>query len=91
MYTILSKQRNEGLYLLDWLSWHLAVGVNHFHITSNDCADFSDEMLNTLSSETGLVSPYHLDRNELQSRSIGEWSLDTMKDIIKKQIDKLIN
>ncbi len=85
MYTILSKQRNEGLYLLDWISWHSAVGVNHFHITSNDCTDFSDAMLNILSSETGLVSPHHLNRNNLQSRSIGEWSLDKMNAIIKTQ------
>ncbi|MDA9816134.1 glycosyltransferase family 2 protein [Alphaproteobacteria bacterium] len=82
---VLSKQRNEGFYLLDWISWHLAVGVNHFHITSNGCSDFSEEILNTLSNETGLVSPHHLDRNALQSRSIGEWSLDTMNDIIKTQ------
>ena len=80
---VLSKQRNEGLYLLDWISWHLAVGANHFYITSNDCTDFSDEMLNTLSNETGLVSPHHLDKNKMQSRSIGEWSLDTMNAIIK--------
>ncbi len=78
------------VYIFDWISWHLAVGVNHFHITDNDCTDFSDEMLDTLSNETGLVSPYHLDRNELQSRSIGEWSLDTMNDIIKTQAASFI-
>ena len=61
-------------------------GVNHFHITSNDCTDFSDEMLNNLSNETGLISPHHLDRNALQSQGVfGEWSLDTMNDIIKTQ------
>lgn len=83
-YKVLAKQRNEGLYLLDWLSWHISLGISHFYITSNDCEDGSDRLLDALSSETKYVTPYHLNRKQLGERSIGEWSLDTMNSILRR-------
>ena len=41
MFKIISKQKNEGLYLIDWISWHIAIGIHKFDIISNDCTDNS--------------------------------------------------
>ena len=90
IFNILAKQRNEGLYLLDWISWHIAIGFNHFHITSNDCSDCSDVALDVLSKETNLLTQYNLGKEELGSRSIGEWSFDKMNEVLEKNRDGFI-
>ncbi len=40
--------RNEGAFLLDWLAHHLACGVSHVLVLSNDYDDGSDAMLDRL-------------------------------------------
>ena len=40
--------RNEGAFLLDWFAHHLAAGVSHFVVLSNDCQDGTDAMLDRL-------------------------------------------
>lgn len=42
---IISTVRNEGIYLLDWLAHHKALGVQEFFIYSNDNDDGSDDLL----------------------------------------------
>ncbi len=46
--------RNEGPHLLEWLAHHQAAGVTDFVITSNDCADGTDAMLDVLQA-AGIV------------------------------------
>ena len=70
-FKIHAKQRNEGLYLLDWLSWHMAIGFNHFHITSNDCNDSSDILLNAVSEETNLLTQYYLKKKNYTLVALG--------------------
>lgn len=41
-------QRNEGAFLLEWLTHHIAVGFTDFLVFSNDCQDGSDQMLDRL-------------------------------------------
>ena len=40
--------RNEGAFLLEWLAHHLAVGIDHVLVFSNDCQDGTDAMLDRL-------------------------------------------
>ncbi|WP_425038493.1 glycosyltransferase family 2 protein [Primorskyibacter sp. S187A] len=47
--------RDEGAFLLDWLSHHIATGFHHFVICSNACSDGSDLMLDRL-SDLGWVT-----------------------------------
>lgn len=42
---ILATGRNEGIYYLEWISYHLGIGVEDFFIYSNDNIDNSDELL----------------------------------------------
>ena len=45
---IVATARNEGLYLLEWIAYHLALGVEAFFIYTNDNGDGSDELLGSL-------------------------------------------
>lgn len=45
---IVGAMKNEGPYILDWVAWHLSIGVTHFLIYTNDCADGTIEILDRL-------------------------------------------
>ena len=55
--------RNEGPFLLEWLAYHRAIGVDDFLIYTNDCSDGTDAMLDLLQAK-GLVqhrdNPYRI-------------------------------
>lgn len=49
--------KNEGLYLKEWIEFHLLVGINHFYLYNN----FSDDDYDTVLApyiETGIVDLY---------------------------------
>ena len=52
--TIVTCMKDEGPFILEWLSWHIAIGVTDFLIFTNDCSDGTDEMLDYL-DELGIV------------------------------------
>ena len=45
---VLACLRDEGVYLLDWIAHHKALGVEHFFLYSNDNTDGSDDLLAAL-------------------------------------------
>jgi len=58
----ITSMRNEGPFCLEWIAHHLAAGVGHFLIYSNDCDDGTDIMLDELAA-AGIVThvPQHPD------------------------------
>lgn len=50
-----TSMRNEGPHCLEWIAHHLAAGIDHFLIYTNDCDDGTDLMLDVLQS-AGLVT-----------------------------------
>lgn len=52
---IVTKMKNEGPFILEWLAHHLAIGVTDFLIYSNDCTDGTDDLLDVL-QKRGLVA-----------------------------------
>jgi hypothetical protein len=46
--------KNEGPFILEWLAYHRAIGVQDFLIYTNDCTDGTDELLDLLQAR-GLV------------------------------------
>ncbi len=58
---ILTCMKNEGPYILDWISYHLSIGVEHFLVYTNDCDDGTDEILDHLATRgfvTRLDNPF---------------------------------
>lgn len=45
---LVSTVRNEGPYLLEWLAYHRAIGIDGFCLFSNDCTDGTNLLLNRL-------------------------------------------
>ena len=52
---VLATARNEGVYLLEWIAYHQALGFEHFFLYSNDNDDGSDAMLAALAA-AGVIT-----------------------------------
>ena len=51
---IVTTMKNEGPFILEWLAYHRAIGVQDFLIYTNDCTDGTDTFLMLL-QDKGLV------------------------------------
>jgi len=52
---IITTMKNEGPFILEWLAYHRAIGVDDFLIYTNDCTDGTDTMLDLLERK-GIVA-----------------------------------
>ncbi|WP_323775600.1 glycosyltransferase family 2 protein [Leisingera sp.] len=51
---IVTTMKNEGPFILEWLAYHRAIGVDDFLVYTNDCTDGTDTMLQLL-QDKGIV------------------------------------
>ncbi|WGH78849.1 glycosyltransferase family 2 protein [Jannaschia ovalis] len=51
---IVTCMKNEGPFILEWIAYHRAIGVDDFLIYTNDCTDGTDRMLDLLQAQ-GIV------------------------------------
>ena len=51
---IVGCMKNEAPYILEWIAYHRAIGIDAFLIYTNDCTDGTDEVLGRL-MEMGIV------------------------------------
>ncbi|MEP0566208.1 MAG: glycosyltransferase family 2 protein, partial [Paracoccaceae bacterium] len=51
----ITTMKNEGPFILDWVAYHLSVGITHFLVYTNDCTDPTNELLDALAAR-GLVT-----------------------------------
>ncbi|MEM7470918.1 MAG: glycosyltransferase family 2 protein [Pseudomonadota bacterium] len=59
-HLVLTCMKNEGPFILEWVAYHLSIGIDHFLIYTNDCEDGTPEILDRLEL-MGLVT--HRDNN----------------------------
>ena len=52
---IVATARNEGIYLLEWIAYHRALGIDAFFVYSNDNIDGSDDLLSAL-ADAGVIT-----------------------------------
>ncbi|MBQ1203671.1 MAG: glycosyltransferase family 2 protein [Loktanella sp.] len=52
---VLTSMKNEAPFILEWVAYHLAIGVKHFLVYTNDCTDNTTDILDRL-SELGIVT-----------------------------------
>lgn len=52
---ITSCMRNEGIFVLEWIAYHQALGFDEVVIVTNDCTDGSDSLLDLLASHGVLT------------------------------------
>ncbi|MFN4153604.1 MAG: glycosyltransferase family 2 protein [Paracoccaceae bacterium] len=48
---IVTTMKNEGPFILEWIAYHRAIGVDDFLIYTNDCTDGTDSMLELLQAK----------------------------------------
>lgn len=51
---IVTCMKNEGPFILEWLAYHRAIGIEGFLVYTNDCTDGTDTLLDLL-QEKGFV------------------------------------
>ena len=69
--TLFTCQRNEGIFLLEWLAYHKTIGFERFLVLSNDCFDGSDELLDILQSKGIVEHVVHTPRPDQQPQTAG--------------------
>jgi hypothetical protein len=58
---IVTTMRNEGPFILEWIAYHRAIGVDDFLVYTNDCTDGTDTLLRLLQDKGILqhrVNPF---------------------------------
>lgn len=69
-YLIVTSMRNEAPYILEWIAYHQAIGVDHFLVYSNDCDDGTDILLDRL-HDRGIVT--HVRNDKIGKQGI-QWT-----------------
>ncbi|WP_103258578.1 glycosyltransferase family 2 protein [Tabrizicola aquatica] len=52
---LISAQKDEGPFLLEWLAYHRVIGFERIIVASNDCTDGSDALLDALHAAGEVV------------------------------------
>ena len=58
---VVTSMKNEGCFILEWIAFHLSIGVTHFVVYTNDCSDPTNEILDRLQAlgyVTRFDNPY---------------------------------
>lgn len=75
-FIVVTAMKNEGPYILEWISHHLAIGFGHFIVVTNDCEDGTDEILLAL-QQRGLVT--HVINPRVLSEDLGKWQVAALR------------
>ncbi|MDO6727176.1 glycosyltransferase family 2 protein [Cognatishimia sp. 1_MG-2023] len=60
--TIITTMKNEGPFILEWIAYHRAIGVDNFLVFTNDCTDGTDDFHELLQAKGILQhrdNPFH--------------------------------
>lgn len=56
-FVLFSSVKNEGPFLVEWVTFHRLIGFDRIVIYSNDCADGTDALLDAM-ADAGLIEHY---------------------------------
>ena len=94
---IVGCMKNEAPYILEWVAYHRAIGVDNFLIYTNGCEDGTSEMLDRL-QEMGILQ--HRLNDDWKGNSPQQWALNRSLEepvimnadwIIHIDVDEFIN
>ncbi|MFK7755208.1 MAG: glycosyltransferase family 2 protein [Sedimentitalea sp.] len=86
---IVGCMKNEAPYILEWVAYHRAIGVDNFLIYTNDCTDGTSEILDRL-QEMGVLQHRNNDKwkgNSPQQHALNE----ALKEPVLKKADWIIH
>ncbi len=94
---IVGCMKNEAPYIVEWVAYHRAMGVDHFIIYTNDCSDGTSELLDHL-QDMGVLQ--HRNNDNWKGNSPQQYALNQSlkEDVIKNaewvihiDVDEFIN
>jgi Glycosyl transferase family 2 len=94
---IVGCMKNEAPYILEWIAYHRAIGVDNFLIYTNDCTDGTDDLLGRLQA-LGLVQHRNNDawkgnspQQHALNKSLKEDLIENADWVIHIDVDEFIN
>jgi len=86
---IVGCMKNEAPYIVEWVAYHRAIGVDNFLIYTNDCTDGTDEILGRL-QEMGVVE--HRNNDAWRGKSPQQHALNmSLKEPVVRNADWLLH
>tara|TARA_R110002049_G_scaffold23545_3_gene83335 strand:- start:51100 stop:53457 length:2358 start_codon:yes stop_codon:yes gene_type:complete len=86
---IVGCMKNEAPYIVEWIAYHRAIGVDNFLIYTNDCTDGTDEVLGRL-QEMGIVQ--HRNNDNWKGNSPQQYALNqSLNEPVIKNADWIIH
>ncbi len=86
---IVGCMKNEAPYIVEWVAYHRAMGVDNFLIYTNDCSDGTSEILDRL-QEMGVLQ--HRNNDEWKGNSPQQYALNqSLKEPVIKNADWIIH
>lgn len=86
---IVACMKNEAPYILEWVAYHRAIGIDHFLIFTNDCTDGTNEILDRL-AELGHVT--RSSNDEWKGKSPQQYALNNaMRMDVTKRAEWIIH
>lgn len=71
-FTVLASVRNEGPYLVEWVSWYRRLGFTDIVLVSNDCSDHSPALMEAMAAAGWVTHLVHEvpDREQITARKL---------------------
>jgi hypothetical protein len=86
---IVGCMKNEAPYILEWIAYHRAIGVDNFLIYTNDCSDGTSELLDRL-DDLGIVQ--HRNNDAWKGNSPQQYALNqALKEPVIRDADWIIH
>ena len=86
---IVGCMKNEAPYILEWVAYHRAIGVDTFLIYTNDCTDGTDEILGRL-QDMGILQ--HRKNDNWKGNSPQQYALNqALKEPVIQNADWIIH
>ncbi|MHA6264048.1 glycosyltransferase family 2 protein [Arenibacterium sp. CAU 1754] len=86
---IVGCMKNEAPYIVEWVAYHRAIGVDNFLIYTNDCSDGTSEILDRL-QDMGVLQ--HRNNDKWKGNSPQQHALNSaLKEPVLKNADWIIH
>lgn len=86
---IVGCMKNEAPYIVEWVAYHRAIGVDNFLIYTNDCSDGTSEILDRL-QEMGVLQ--HRNNDNWKGNSPQQYALNqSLKEPVIRNADWIIH
>ena len=86
---VVGCMKNEGPYIIEWVAYHRAIGIDNFLIYTNGCDDGTSEILDRL-QELGMVQ--HRNNDKWRGNSPQQFALNqSLKEPVIKNAEWIIH